>query len=390
MSAENIKIEGVPDYSWYAGCFGSATGNLMGFWDRSGLPNVYTGPTANGIAPLNSIGSNAGIRSLWASKAGFDGRPEDKPGHIDDYWDYYLDEVRYSYESTSQDPYLAAGRDEHEPDSIGDFIGASQNKWKNMNGECNGNIDAFAFNFWDKSGLARTNYVPPLQQDGIEVRDLQSGLRKFAEFRGYNAEVYSQLTDFNPETPEGMGFTFDDLKREINAGFPVMLFLQEPGAFSRDIFGMPEANPRVHGMVAYGYVETDGGEKAVRYRTSWADGDFVFSVWDWINFQAGLNLRGVIVFHPIPQITSITKVEEKVTLRWEGAASVLMDEMSGDTFPASWYVVEQSPTLTNPQFTGISEPTTNHMIEVDACCEKEAYYRIRQLSRQEAIAMGAN
>ena len=35
-------------------------------------------------APLDDFGAHVGIRSLWASKAGFDGRPPNQPGHIDD------------------------------------------------------------------------------------------------------------------------------------------------------------------------------------------------------------------------------------------------------------------------------------------------------------------
>src|SRR3954447_8282185 len=96
-SAESVLLRDVPDYSWYAGCFGTASGNLMGYWDRHGFPNFYTGPTANGLAPLDTKGTNAGIRSLWVSQAGFDGRPIDQPGHIDDYWEFFVDENFYSY-----------------------------------------------------------------------------------------------------------------------------------------------------------------------------------------------------------------------------------------------------------------------------------------------------
>src|ERR1051325_11116601 len=109
---ENVGIVDVPDYSWFAGCFGTASGNLMGYWDRHGFPNFYTGPTGGGLAPLNNYGGNVGIESLWVSKAGFDGRPADQPGHADDYW-LYLDQVNYSYESTVPDPYVTAGRAEH-------------------------------------------------------------------------------------------------------------------------------------------------------------------------------------------------------------------------------------------------------------------------------------
>ena len=35
---EDVRIDGVPDYEWHMGCFGTATGNLMGFWDRNGYP----------------------------------------------------------------------------------------------------------------------------------------------------------------------------------------------------------------------------------------------------------------------------------------------------------------------------------------------------------------
>ena len=71
----DVYLLGVPDYNWYAGCFGTASGNLVGYWDRHGFPDFYTGPTSGGVAPLNNCGTNIGIRSMWASKAGFDGRP---------------------------------------------------------------------------------------------------------------------------------------------------------------------------------------------------------------------------------------------------------------------------------------------------------------------------
>ena len=39
FAAQNVMITEVPDYSWYAGCWGTAGGNLMGYWDRHGLPD---------------------------------------------------------------------------------------------------------------------------------------------------------------------------------------------------------------------------------------------------------------------------------------------------------------------------------------------------------------
>ena len=96
FASQSVQIIDTPDYAWHAGCFGTASGNLMGYWDRHGFPNFYTGPTAGGVAPLDSYGANVGIHSLWTSQAGLDGRPADMPGHIDDYWTFFNGD-NYSY-----------------------------------------------------------------------------------------------------------------------------------------------------------------------------------------------------------------------------------------------------------------------------------------------------
>ena len=70
----DVQLTDVPDYNWFAGCFGTASGNVAGYWDRHGFPDFYTGPTAGGVAPLSNCGTNIGIRSMWATKAGLDGR----------------------------------------------------------------------------------------------------------------------------------------------------------------------------------------------------------------------------------------------------------------------------------------------------------------------------
>jgi hypothetical protein len=203
-AAENVMIQGLPDYSWYAGCFGTASGNLMGYWDRNGFPDFYTGPTGGGVAPLNSAGINNGVRSMWASRAGFDGRPADKPGHVDDYWTYLIDDFSYSYESTATDPWVLAGRSEHAPDSLCDFMGTSQKKWTNLDGECDGNIDAYTFNFWDKTGALRTNFTPAPMTGQPPVLDVQSGIRNWARYRGLRSKrrfATGRLQSGGPDWP---------------------------------------------------------------------------------------------------------------------------------------------------------------------------------------------
>jgi hypothetical protein len=96
--AVNVYLTSVPDYDWAYGCMGTASGNLMGYWDRHGFPGFYTGSANGGVAPLSSSAANAGIVSMWASQAGIDGRPANKPGHVDDYW--------VDYDSTADDPYV--------------------------------------------------------------------------------------------------------------------------------------------------------------------------------------------------------------------------------------------------------------------------------------------
>lgn len=370
---EHVYLLGVPDYAWYAGCFGTASANLVGFWDRNGLPDMYTGPTGGGIAPLNSAGANVSIRALWASQKGLDGRPADMPGHMDDYWQFYIG--GFSFESTAPDPYLALGRAEHTPDCLGDFIGQSQRKYTSLNGECDGNIDGFAFNFWDKTGTRRTNFTPP---NGI--RDIQSGLREWARYRGYDAVVSSQLADVNPETPSGTGFTFEDIKTEINSGYPVMLILQNHTNYSRALAGMPRANPNGHAVIVHGYItqpsETGGQVQAIRFKTSWGQGD-EYAEWTSDIIVAALPLRGAITFRPQPKITSSEHIGNQIRLQWTGPNAILHDEISGVDNPVHQYIVERATVLSENAFTPVSGPNTGFEAILNRSNAPQEYFRVR-------------
>jgi len=364
----NVYLTDVPDYDWWRGCFGTASGNLMGYWDRHGFPNLYTGPTAGGVAPLESFGPHAGIRSMWASAAGFDGRPANQPGHDDDYW--------IDYESTVPDPFLTAGRPEHPPDCIGDFIGLNQNKWTNLDGECDGNVDGFSFVYWDKSGNRRINFTPG-PEAGLPARDIQSGLKAWTEYRGYSGEVFTQLTDFNPETPPGKGFTFEDLKAEIDAGYPVLLFLQPPNEKSRPIGPMTRANPHIHGMLAYGYVISDSDQRYVRYRTSWASGDKSLHQWNADGWEADLPVRGVIGYHPRPQIVNITHSQSSVTIAWHGPAAQLYDAVNDTNIALDSYVVEKATSLDFKDAAPVSADIAGQSVTITNCCDASTFFRIR-------------
>lgn len=370
----SVYLTDVPDYEWYYGCFGTATGNLMAYWDRHGLDHFYVGPTGGGLAPLDSYSGrgHAGIVSLWATCAGQDGRPLNQPGHVDD---YYLD-----YESTAPDPYVLFGRTEHSPDCIGDFIGLNQKKWTNLNGECDGNIDGYSFVYWDPSGKRRVNFAPG-PEAGLPALDIQSGLRAWTQWRGYTADVFTQLADFNPLAPQGQGFTFADLKAEIDAGYPVLLFLQNYGVNSRSLAGMARANPRIHGMLAYGYFIDPDGISYVRLRTSWGSGDNVFNQWtsdDWLpESTLLLPVRGVIGYHPRPQIMQITRNDDHLTLRWHGPASVLYDEEAGTLTPLHEYVVEAADSLNPAGFAPVAPPTTERQLTIPAGTGSALFLRVK-------------
>lgn len=371
-AASNVLLTGVPDYQWHLGCFGTATGNLFGYWDRHGFPNYYTGPTGGGVAPLNSNAGNAGIHALWASQAGVDGRPANLPGHANDYHVVHL--------STAADPYQVAGRPEHPPDCVGDFIGLSQRKWSDLNGECEGNIDGYAFNFFEPQGARRENFTPP-PLAGLPVEDIQSGLREWSRFRGYAADTVSQLSDFNPQVQPGEGFSFADLKAEIDAGYPVLLFMQPFDEFSRTVAGKPHLNPEIHAMLAYGYVEEDDGGQYVRYRTSWASGDNQFSRWIGDNWTPdgtlNLPLRGVICFRPRPSLQHISRTGSNVTITWHGPASELRDELAETETPLHWYVVEQASSPDSASFQQVTQPTTQHQATVSVGESASAFFRVR-------------
>ena len=369
-----VEITDVPNYDWYAGCFGTGCGNLMGFWDRNGFADFYTGPTGGGVAPLNNFGANFGIRAMWASMAGMDGRPADKPGHMNDYY--------VAYESTQADPYVVAGRPEHEPDCIGDFIGLSQRKWTNMNEECDGNIDAYSFVFWDTNGLKRSNYMPTNEAGG-PIPDIPSGLRRWSQWRGFDADVFSQLTDFNSQVPAGSGFSFADLKAEINAGYPLLLFLQSFDRNSKSFSGMPKGNPPIHGMLAYGYYD-DGLSQLVYYRTSWAtDPEFAFHRWESGNWEAFLPIRGVMGFRPKPKITSLQRENGNITVGWDGPSARLLDRNNDTVTDVHRYQVERATSLAPPNFEPVGAQTTARSMTIADCCEGAVFFRVRLVENGE-------
>ena len=128
-----VNVLTVPAFNWVFGCSAVSGAMIAGYYDRSGWPNIYTGPTNGGVMPLNnsswptwSDGYDTYPNCpLIASKNGVDGRTS--RGSIDDYW--------IEYGSTANDPYITKGWTEHTwTDAIGDYMKTSQSKFGNTDG----------------------------------------------------------------------------------------------------------------------------------------------------------------------------------------------------------------------------------------------------------------
>jgi hypothetical protein len=282
---------------------------------------------------------------------------------------------------------VTAGRQEHAPDCIGDFIGLSQRKWVNMNGECDGNVDAYSFVYWDTNGNRRVNFTATTPTN-TPAPDIQSGLRAWTQFRGFDADVFTQIVDFNPQAPAGTGFTFEDVKREIDEGYPFLVFLQDYNQFYRPFTGMPRGNPEIHGMMIYGYQEfPDFGINYVRCRTSWGSGDDAIYAWTanaWVP-GPGINLavRGVIGYRPKPKVKRIQHDGAQVTISWQGPSSQVRHALANITTPAHRYVVEKSSALEGAAWTTVGSITTDLSTTIPAGGDGMAFYRVKLLGPEE-------
>jgi hypothetical protein len=121
-----------------------------------------------------------------------------------------------------------------------------------------------------------------------------------------------------------VGFTFADLKAEIDSGYPVLLFMQNYNQTSRSIGSVTHVNPPIHSMLAYGYY-LNNDIPYVRYRTSWASGNNSLHAWNsqiW-EAAAALPVRGVIGFHPIPKLKRCVIAEGNLSLEWDGPGADL-------------------------------------------------------------------
>jgi len=261
-SMQVLNGASVPALDWSYGCSATSASMYFGYFDRNGYPNIYTGPTNGGLFPLTNAVWGTGECPLSASHKGIDSRTVN--GSVDDYW--------YGYGS-SIDPYYGHWV-EHSQDSVGDFMGTSQYyHWQNIDG---GTTFFFSTNGAPLNDYTGSEGTTPSKRDGVH------GMKLFAESRGYSVTSdYNQyIYGYNGNT---QGFTFNQYKAEIDAGYPVLIQLEG------------------HTMLGIGYSGTD----QVIVHDTW---DYANHTMTWGGTYAGMQHFGVTVFHLSPSQTPASSI----------------------------------------------------------------------------------
>jgi hypothetical protein len=205
-SESTYSLGDVPAFSWCFGCSATSAAMMAGYYDRTSLPNCYTGPTNGGISPMdNSVwgtvvigGETRAQCPFSATRNGLDGRTT--RGHVDDYW--------IQSNNAGPDPFIVNGWTEHTyGDCTGDFMKTNQSNYGNVDGS------TVFYNYVNGS---------PYSGPGNNNDDGMYGIKLFFESRGYYVTShYNQyIYGYNGNT---LGFTFAQFKAEIDAGRPVLI-----------------------------------------------------------------------------------------------------------------------------------------------------------------------
>ncbi len=269
-SVEGIKILQVPTYKWSFGCSATAAAMIAAYYDRTNYPDIYTGPTNDGIMPMdnsvwpNWIDDSGDIRAqcpLSATHLGLDDR--EVKGHVDDYW--------IQYGSLDNDPYYNHWTEHKHNSCTADFMKTNQTtKYGNFDG---------ATAFYDYSDTCIPLTSTDMERFGINNLDGGYGFKLFFESRGYKVKLqYNQNIDSNCNSG---GFTFAQYKAEINKGHPVLI------------------NLAGHSVVGIGY---NNSNQTVYLNDTW---DYSIHSMTWGGSYAGMKQLSVSIINlKAPKISS--------------------------------------------------------------------------------------
>ena len=205
-------IANVPAYDYSYGAAPTSGAMLAAYYDNNGYPNIYSGPTNGGVAPLTNADWGVGECPLSATHIGIDGRTSN--GHVEDYW--------VAPNSVALDPYFTGSWTPHTDDCIADFTRSNESAF----GRKDGHYEAYGTADGSKAYDDTLATYPD---------DFCHGLRMFFASRGYAMrENYEQVTDVNRPA----FFSFNDYKAEIDAGYPVLIYFYESGGLINTVLGI--------------------------------------------------------------------------------------------------------------------------------------------------------
>jgi hypothetical protein len=255
----------VPAFNWSFGCSATSAAMIAGHYDNMGYPNMYTGPTNNGVMPMdNSSWPDVTINGeprhncpLSATANGLDGR--NTAGHVDDYW--------IQYGAPGPDPWTVAGGGSGVQHTYGQCTGdyMKTNQWINA-GEGYNTDGSTTFWSWNNGSPMDAEDLEGL---GVEDDDGCYGFKLFFESRGYT--VVSCFSQQIIEEGLPYGFTFAQYKAQIDAGHPVLIQVTN------------------HTMVGYGYNDTGN---TIYIHDTW---DYLNHSMTWGGSYGGLHHYGVSV-----------------------------------------------------------------------------------------------
>ncbi len=252
----------VPAFTWVHGCSATSAAMIASYYDRTFFANMYTGPTNEGVVPMNNsawgtwVDSYGDIRAqmpLAASRQGLDGRAT--RGGVDDYW--------RGYGNSTDDPFIGNWAEHSYGDSIGDYMRTNQSNFDNPDGST-------SFYTW----VSNPGPFTCSQMEGYGILDDGTvGVKNFYEARGYTVtECYNQRTDV------AGGFTFEDYKAEIDAGYPVMFHVHG------------------HTMIGVGYNDSN---QTMYIHDTW---DYSTHTMTWNGSYSNMDMYSVSIVHLEPQI----------------------------------------------------------------------------------------
>ena len=88
-------------------------------------------------------------------------------------------------------------------------------------------------------------------------------------------------------------------------------------------------------------------------------------------------LRGVLGYHPLPKIQSVTRSGGNTTFRWDGPSSQI--NSNGVIMTVHRYRVEQSATAVPGAWEPVGSITTSRTLTVPDSPESTIFYRVRLL-----------